>query len=173
MEGVYENFPDLHHGAALFSSQTSPQTLQRLLICLFYRMNRGEEPLETPMFTSQGIQLIPEIGIAEGLTFTFLDEEEKKRWLDNVKKEAFKILDFIWIAKYYVSEKGKNKPLKFDYYMLRFIFRSEAIELRVHHERGTRRLPIEDLIRLISEKINQDLNKKGEPPLRINFLSAF
>jgi len=173
MEGVYENFPDLHHGAALFSSQASPRALQRILIRLFYRINRGEETFDVPMFASQGIQLMPEIGIAEKLTFSFIDEEEKERWLENVEKKTFKTLDFIWIARYYISEKGRNKPLKFDYYMLRFIFRSRAMELRVHHEKGARRLPIDDLIRLIGEKINQDLKREGKRPLRIDFLSAF
>jgi len=173
MKGVYENFPDLHHGVAFFSSQTSPQNLQRILICLFYRINMGEEILEMPTLTSQGVQLMFEIGIAENLTFSFIDEEEKKRWLENIKEKAFKILDFIWIARYYISEKGKNKPLKFDYYMLRFIFNPEAMELRVHHEKGTRRLSIEDLIKLISDKINQDLKRGGEPPLITNFIRAF
>ena len=173
MEGVYENFPDLHHGTAFFSSQTSPQIIQRILIRLFYRMNRGEETLDIPIFAGQGIQLMPEIGIAEKLTFSFIDEEEKERWLENVEKKTFKTLDFIWIVRYYISEEGRSKPLKFDYYMLRFIFRQGAMELRVYHERGARRLPIDDLIRLISDKINQELKREGEPPLRINFLSAF
>ncbi len=173
MEGVYENFPEMHHGAAFFSSQVSPQILQKILFRLFYRINMGEETVDMPIFVSRGIQLMPEIGIAENLSFSFIDEEEKKRWLDKVEKKAFEILDFIWIARYYISEEGKNKPLKFDYYMLRFIFGSEAMELRVHHERGTRRLPIEDLIRLIGEKINQELAREGEQPLRLKSLRAF
>jgi len=173
MEGIYENFPNLYHGDAFFSSQVSPQILQRILISLFYRINRGEEVLDVPLFAGQDIQLMPEIGIAEELTFSFIDEEEKRRWLENVKKKAFKILDFIWIVRYYASENGRNKPLKFDYYLLRFIFKPEAIELKVHHERGTRRLPPEDLIRLISNKINQELKREGKQPLIIKFLSAF
>jgi len=173
MEGIYENFPDLYHGTAFFFSKTSPQNLQRILICLFYRINRGEEILDVPMLAGQGIRLMPEIGIADELVFNFIDEDEKTRFLESLKKKAFKTLDFIWIARYYITENGKSKPLKFDYYMLRFIFRSEALELRVYHERGTRRLPIEDLMRLIGEKLNQKLREKGMQPLIIKSLRAF
>jgi len=172
MEGIYENFPSLHHGIAIFSCRASPQSLQRILICLFCRINRGEEALEIPLFTSQGIRLVSEIGIADGLTFNFIDEEERDKWLSLMEERVFEVLDFIWIARYYISEKGRDKPLKFDYYMLRFIFRSKAIELRVHHERGTRRLPIEGLIRMLSEKINQELRREGEGLLNIESLSA-
>jgi len=173
MEGVYENFPDLHHGIALFSYKTSTQNIQRILIRLFYRINQGEEVLEVPELTSHGIQLVSDIGIADALAFNFIDEEEKNRWLNLMKKKAFETLDFIWIVRYYVSKKGKNTPLKFDYYMLRFLFRSETMELRIHHERGTRRLPIEDLIKLIGEKINKELKKEGEEALILESLGAF
>jgi len=129
--------------------------------------------VEMPTPESHDIQLMPEIGIADTLTFNFIDEEEKKRWLDILKKKSFETLDFIWIARYYISEKGKNRPLRFDYYMLRFIFRPEMMELRVHHERGARRLHIEDLIRLIIKKFNQELEREDEQPLTIESLGAF
>jgi len=173
MKGIYENFPEMYHGIALFSHKISLQNLQRILICLVYKINRGDEVVEMPTPGSSDIQLMPEIGIADTLTFNFIDEEEKERWLDILKKKSFEILDFIWIARYYISEKGKNRPLKFDYYMLRFIFRPEIMELKVHHERGARRLHIEDLIRLITEKLNQELEIEGEEPLNIESLGAF
>jgi len=173
MEGVYEGFPTILHGIAILSCKVSPQNLQRILICLFYKINRGEEALETSMLKSQGIQLMFDVGIAESLAFNFIDEEEKDRWLSLIKTRFFEVLDFLCIARYYISEERKNKPLKFDYYMLRFIFRSEEIEIRVHHEKGPRRLPIEDLINLLSERINQELTRKGGEPLRIESLRAF
>jgi len=173
MEGIYENFPDLHHGIAVFSYKTPPQNLQRALICLFYELNQGEEDFEIPLLANHGIHLTLDIGIADTLTFNFIDEEEKGRWLSLMEKRIFEILDFILIARYYVSEEGKRKSLKFDYYMLRFIFKSGIMELRVHHEKGTRRLPLEDLIRLIGEKINQKLKEKGEDPIILKSLSAF
>jgi len=172
MKGKYDNFPEMYHGIAILSSKISQQNLQRVLISLFYKINRGEENVEMPIPENRYIRLVCEIGIADSLTFNFIDEEEKERWLNFLKK-SFKTLDFIWIARYYFSEKGKNRPLKSDYYMLRFIFRSEIVELRVYHERGTRRLHIEDLIRLIVTKVNQELRKEGKHPLRIEQLGAF
>jgi len=173
MEGVYENFPRLHHGIACFSHKVSTRDLQRILICLFYRVNRGEEVFETPTFTRHGIRIVSDIGIADGLAFNFIDEEEKNKWVSLIGNKIFEMLDFIWIVRYYVSKKGKTRPLKFDYYLLRFIFESEAMEIRIHHERGPRRLPIEDLIRMIGEKINQELERREEPPLHLESLGAF
>jgi len=173
MKGIYEDFPEIYHGIAFFSSKSSPQTLQRIMFSLFYKINRGDEVVEMPMPEGRDIRLMPEIGVADALTFNFIDEEEKRRWLEILKKRIFETLDFIWIARYYVSENGKNRPLKFDYYMLRFIFKPEGLELRVHHEKGARRLHIEDLIKIIVKKLNQELKKEGDEPLNIKSLGAF
>jgi len=173
MEGVYDNFPNLYHGIALFSIRTSPKNLQKIMIQLFSRINREDEFLNVLTPASRGIRLVPEIGIAEGIAFNFIDEEERNRWLENLEKKVFEVLDFIWIMRYYVPGKEKDKPLKFDYYLLRFIFRRGAMELRVHHEKGPRRLSTEDLIRLISDELNRELEGNGEPRLEIESLSAF
>lgn len=172
MKGIFENFPDLYHGVALFSCRASAKNIQRVIISIFYRINRGEA-LKLPILSSQGIQLFLEVGIAEGLAFNFIDDEEKDRWLSLLENASFKTLDFLCIARYYISEVEKRKPLKFDYYMLRFIFGSETIELIIYHEKGTRRLSIEDLIKMLSEKINEELIKMGEAPLKIETLRAF
>jgi hypothetical protein len=175
MEGIYENFPDLHHGVAVFSCGAGCRAVQRALIRLFHRINVGGEPVEAPVLSSQGISLFFEIGVADGLVFNFIDDEEMARWVGLLTedKREIKTLDFILIARYYVSREGRRRPLRFDYYILRFIFGSEALEIRVHHERGTRRLPIDDLLRLLGEKISLELKRLGEAPLRLESLAAF
>ena len=172
MIGTYDNFPDLYHGVALFSCRSSPKSIQRVIVSLFCRINHGEA-LELPILSSQGIQLFLDIGIAEGLAFNFIDDEEKNRFLSLIEKTSFRTLDFLCIARYYVPVGNRRRPLKFDYYMLRFIFDSETVELIVYHEKGTRRLSIEDLIRILSEKINEELRRMGKPPLEIETLRAF
>ena len=172
MEGIYEDFPKVHHGVAVFSCEAECEALQRALIRLFHRINMGVEPVEAPALTSQGVSLILEIGVASGLAFNFIDDEEMGRWVDLLRERKLDTIDFILIARYYVSRGGRRRPLRFDYYMLRFTFRPGAMEIRVHHERGTRRLPIEDLLRLLGEKISLNLMREGEGQLSLRSLTA-
>ena len=71
------------------------------------------------------------------------------------------------VARYYVSRDGRDRPLRFDYYMLRFLFGHGSVELRVFHEKGTRRLSIEDLVDLLykglSKRIGEELSMRIEP----------
>jgi hypothetical protein len=173
MEGIYEGFPDVHHGVAVFSCEAGCGALQQALIQLFHRINVGGEPVEAPILSSQGISLILEIGVADGLAFNFIDDEELGRWVSLLRERRLDTLDFILIARYYISREGRRRPLRFDYYILRFIFRPGALEIRVHHEKGTRRLPIEDLLRLLGEKISLELTREGEEPLSLESLIAF
>ena len=167
MEGVYAHFPDAYHCAALFLHKASRRKFQKSLIGLFYEMNVGEESFNVQSITSHGIKIAFDIGIADELTFNFIDDEERKKWLSILDKREFEILDFLLVARYYVSRRGRERPLRFDYYMLRFLFGRGSVELRVYHEKGTRRLSIEDLIYLLykglSKRIGEDLSMRLEP----------
>ena len=170
MKGVYEGFPDVIHRVALFSYKIPTRSLQKMLILLFYRMNTTEKSLDTPFLASHDLEVIFEIGIADGLEFSFLDDEEKDEWLSLLEKEAFETLDFLCIIRYYVSRRGRKVPLKFDYYMLRFVFKPEIMEVAVYHERGIRRLTTRDLIMVIIEQINSELRKEKKPLLHLESL---
>ena len=74
------------------------------------------------------------------------------------------------VVRYYTVDKKKRSPLRFDYHMLRFSFNEKEIELQVYHERGTRRLPIDELINFLTKKINRELAKKKLNPLKMSYL---
>ena len=167
MEGVYAHFPDTYHCAALFLHKASRRKFQKSLIGLFYEMNMGEESFDVQSITSHGIKIAFDIGIADELTFNFIDDEERSKWLSILDKREFEILDFLLVARYYISRDGRDRPLRFDYYMLRFLFGGRSVELRIYHEKGTRRLSIEDLVDLLykglSRRIGEELSVRLEP----------
>jgi len=170
--GTYEYFPEIYHGVANFSYTTPTKKLQRILIELLYQINQRKGGLNFPEFTRQNIKVELEIGIADGLTFNYLDREVLKQYQEKYSRKVFPKLDFLCIARYYVTKKKHQSSLRFDYYMLRFLFNKKKATLRVYHEKGTRRLPIGDLIRFLMEKINQELSREKSSPIQIDYMHA-
>jgi len=104
-----------------------------------------------------------ELGVAEEDTFNFLDREELDRLERSLKEgETLRILDFFCATRYHTTaENGKTKPLKFDYALLRFTFQKRTMELFVVHERGTQRIPLEDLVTFLTNRVNKELIQRG------------
>jgi len=105
-----------------------------------------------------------ELGIAEEDTFIYIDKEELERLERSIEEEGEtpRILDFFCATRYHTTtQKGRTKPLKFDYTMFRFTFQRKTTELFVVHERGTQRIPLEDLVTFITNCINRELAQKG------------
>jgi len=104
-----------------------------------------------------------ELGVAEEDTFNFLDREELDRLERSLKEgETLRILDFFCATRYHTTtQNGKTKPLKFDYALLRFTFQKRTMELFVVHERGTQRIPLEDLVTSLTNRVNRELIQRG------------
>lgn len=172
MFGIYENFPEMYHGIARFYCKTLTNELQRALLNCLCDMNRNEEELDLPEFSRYNIDVEVDFGIADGLTFNYLDRETLKHYQQMSGGQSFSVLDFLCIVRYYAIENDRRNPLRFDYHMLRFLFSKEEVELRVYHEKGTRRLSIEDLITLLTTKVNQTLAKKKLSRLKTSNMLA-
>lgn len=170
MFGIYDFFPENLHGIARFSYHASIRKLQGILIYTLHQLNQcTENPLD---FAHFNMELILEFGIADGITFNYLDRQMLKHCLERFRGQTFSTLDFFCVARYHIAEGEKRKPLRFDYYILRFLFYEKEIELQVFHEKGTQRLSIEDLIMLLMKNINQELRKRNLNPLNMNYLRA-
>jgi len=112
-----------------------------------------------------------EIGAAEDFDFNFLDKKELNRFERIIVEKELTTLDFFFVVRYHVvNDKGKRVPLKFDYHMLRFMFQENNMELRICHERGTQRVPLEDLISFVTKRINDELSQKQLKPLDLEYL---
>ncbi|MGQ9565414.1 MAG: hypothetical protein ACUVT5_02580 [Candidatus Bathyarchaeales archaeon] len=168
MLGFYENFPEIPHAKAIFHGPASTETLQQAILKTLVMLNGQEYEQNEVSSESATCKVGFEFGIAEGTAFNYLDGNEIERFQKNLSKKTLASLDFFCVVKYYLSRaKEKQKALKFDYYLLRFIFRKPSIILTVFHERGTRRLSIEELINFLTTKINAQLAKTKSEPVKL------
>jgi len=161
MKGIFENFPeDKIHEKETFKSNLSSGKLQEKLIRALWDVNCKTftfEQIGNP--TIPGCTVIFEAGIGDANSFTFINEEEARKMLTVLKKQSVKIIDSFLAIRYYRDYKTKKKPLKFDYYMARFVFTDGLHEIQVFHERGPRYIQPKDLIAFLMKSI-------CEPPIR-------
>jgi len=167
--GVYENFPEMHHSIARFSHKTPTKELQKVLIQCLCQLNQQEEGLDIPESSRHNVHVKLDFGIADGLTFNYLNKEVLQHCRAISSQQTFPVLDFLCIVRYYAGEKGKRSPLRFDYHMLRFLFSESEVELQVFHEKGTRRLSMENLVTFLTENMNQALARRKSSPLRMGY----
>jgi hypothetical protein len=170
--GRYENFPEVIHGVARFSFQSPTRKVQQAILSTLYQLNKEACGLNviTPHL-SEKCEASFEVGAAEGVEFSYLDKEELDRLRKSMVERELVMLDFLCVVRYYiVKDRGKRVPLKFDYHMLRFTFQENSMELRIHHERGTQRVPLEDLIIFITKRVNEELSQKRLKPLNLEYL---
>ena len=169
MLGVYNNFPKTVHKIAIFAASISEKRLQRALIEVFYKSNNGAFKLEevsTPSVPQ--CTVVFEFGIGEEGDFTYLGSEEKDRVLKMIEKKLLPLMDFLCVIRYYKMQSGKKTPLKFDYYMLRFIFNKKTVEMQIFHEKGLMYVSPKDLPEFTADGINAGFSKKVLKVLRVS-----
>jgi len=161
MLGFYENFPANIHRTDNFTSPLSSRKLQQRLIQVLHQVN-----CETFSFEEIAHPTVPEctiifeVGLAEAKSFNYIDEEETKRVLNALRKATFQTMDFFCAVRYYKGAGEKKTPLKFDYYLMRFVFGKNSVEIQVFHERGPRYISPEDLVTFLVKEINETSAKK-------------
>jgi hypothetical protein len=167
--GFYENFPVFPHAKATFTCGAPTKMLQEAIIKTTGYLNSQEYNLNTIVpTTTAGCKIGFEFGIAEAATFNYLNPEEVNRFLrDLAKKETVLNIDFLCIVKYHLAGGEKRRPLKFDHYLFRFIFRKPEAQLRVFHERGMQHLSIGELVEFLTKQINNELGKMKAKPLQL------
>jgi len=163
--GLYENFPEVHHGIAHFINKTSTQDLQKTFLHCLRRLNEKRESPSLAEFIRHKVKVEFDIGIADGMSFEYLDEKGLERCVNEVSNAALQVLDLYVVARYYVPDGEKRKPLKFDYFLVRILFSEQELEMLVHHEKGPMHLAVEELIELFFTRINRELKNQGFNPL--------
>ena len=174
MLGRYENFPQIIHGIARFTFPSSIHQLQKAILEVTHQLNHEVYSLKdfTPFLTSN-CQVSFEFGIAENMTFNYLDKEELERFQKQIKTKPLRIIDIFSVIRYHIiNVKGKRAPLKFDYNMLRLTFSRKTMELLVSHERGNQRISLEDFITFLMSKIDEKLKGEAQKALVLKYLRA-
>ncbi len=167
MFGFYEAFPHNVHKIVHFVTPISSRRLQQTLIQLLHGLNKTTLRLEdvgTPSM-ADSVALF-EFGTAEDNGFNYLNDEETAKALKIIQKSPPQILDFLCAVRYYRIINEMRKPLKFDYYMLRFTFNPKFLELQLFHERGPMHILPEELVDFIVKKINEIFRRKVLKPLK-------
>jgi len=160
--GRYENFPEIVHSVARFTHQSTEKKLQQAILRALHRLNQATHNLNAiSPFSTPGCKVSFEFGVAEGLTFNYLDREELERLQKSIKKETPPTLDFFSVVRYHILKEGRLVPLRFDYHLLRFAFHRNNVEVQVSHERGIRRVPLEDLTNFIIGQIREKLSRRS------------
>lgn len=172
MLGRYENFPQVIHSRARFTFPFSTQQLQQTILEATHQLNHEMYHLnDFSPFLRSNCQISFEFGTAEDMTFNYLDDEELERFQTQIKTKPLRIIDILCVIRYHtVRAKGKPTPLRFDYNMLRFTFSRKTMELFVSHERGNRRISLEDFITFLVNKINEKLEKEAQKALVLKYL---
>ena len=162
MLGTYENFPDNIHIRASFTSTLPDQKIQQKLVQTLHEANRKQfrfEEVGHPAMHDCTMNF--EVGIAENTSFNYVNDEETKTVFNVLKKQALQIMDFFVAIKYYKGDDKKKLPLRFDYYMVRFVFNeSNFIEVQVFHEKGPRYTSPEDIVEFIEKEVNGASTRK-------------
>jgi hypothetical protein len=165
--GRYENFPENVHGITLFEYQDSTKEVQKAILCTFHRLNQVTFDLGavTP-YLKQNCVVGFEFGVADGVDFNFLDQTMLEQCLRSVDETELETLDFFFAVRYHrVRDGGKRVTLKFDYHVLRFLFQEGGLELRIRHERGPQRVPLDELTEFLVKQINVELSLRQLTPL--------
>jgi hypothetical protein len=161
MLGFYENFPKNVHKTARFATPISTKRLQQTLVQVFQGINSKTFNLEDVADPSvHQCTVMFEFGIAEVNNFNYIDSEETTKALEVINKKPLQIMDFFCAIRYYKTQNERKIPLRFDYYMIRFVFNKNSIETQVFHERGPRYISPEDIVNLVVDKINETFSKK-------------
>jgi len=170
--GRYENFPENVHAVALFGYQASAKEVQKAILCALHQLNHERYDLDSvTLYLKQKCEVGFEFGVAEGFDFNFLDQKELDQCLRSIAEKELETLDFFFVVRYHIARKaGKRIPLRFDYHVLRFIFQESGLEMRIRHERGTQRVPLDELTAFLVKQINAELYRRQLTPL---FSGAF
>jgi len=165
MLGFYTNFPQNIHKAETFSTSILSKKLQQTLVETLYRLNDETLSLEDVAAPSiPSCKVIFEVGVAEDNDFNYLDDEERKRLLGALKKKPFQVMDFLCVIRYRRMREEKKMRMRFDYYMLRLLFGESLVEVQVSHEKGTRHISPDDLVKLVVNRVNGAFSKKVLKP---------
>ena len=168
MLGSYDNFPENIHLKENYTAHLSTRRLQQRLIRVLQEVNRRTfnfSEIAHP-FTPECTTIF-EIGLAESKSFSYIDEEETKRVLKELRKRTLRLMDLFCAVRYYKGDGEKKAPLKFDYYLVRTVFGENAMEIQVFHERGPRYISPEDIVTFLVNRMNEassrKILKKNEP----------
>jgi hypothetical protein len=162
--GIFTNFSPMIHGFAKASFTCHTHEAQQVLLDTFEELNGHQETRNLSVGEREGEidgRMGFEVGLAEGNFFVYFDKETSAGLASFLEQQKrFRPLDFLLIATYYYTRKEKEVPLKFDYHILRFLFGHNELDVVLHHVKGTRRLPIDELLTMFFDRFERKVKER-------------
>lgn len=172
--GIFTNFPIIVHGRAEAVYNAPPFKVQRATIQALQDFNNHQETYYLSISNQKGTYrgtLGFEVGVAEGIFFDRLNNEMVKRLFKPISPtRRYPLLDFLIIVTYHYLHHGKRIALNFDYHHLRLIFNNRRLEVRLFHSKGTKRLPLDELLKRIFNKIRERMWQSSLGGLTIKYM---
>lgn len=101
-----------------------------------------------------------EVGVAEGIFFNYLDDDEVFRLTRPLgPRWRYPLLDLLIIVTYHYFQEGKKIALNFDHHYFRFTYGRAKLEIKVFHMKGIRRMPLNELLNRVITRINERMEK--------------
>ncbi|MGP3703296.1 MAG: hypothetical protein ACKD6N_05935 [Candidatus Bathyarchaeota archaeon] len=169
MFGNFEVFPNIVQAFSQVEYKIPLEKLQILIVEAFKELNGCIETLTPKILTpTPRSKCIFEVGIAEGTTFIFLGKDEVEKFKEYVKRDSVKNIDFLVRTLYKYKKGEKEISLWSDFYYVRFMFEEHnKFKILINHFKGTRKIPLDILIKKLIQTINKRLKVEGFKPLRI------
>lgn len=171
--GRFINFPSLIHGIAKISHENTTPMLQQAVIKAFYNLNEFKDAYPLSIADHAGTyngEIAFEVGIADGTAFNYLDQETLQEAYNHSKTDETTVLDFLVIVTYRYLRDGKKISLNFDHYILRFSFYNKEVETSLFHSKGTRRMPLDELMNLVIRRITKEVEQLDLKPIKVESL---
>ena len=169
--GVFTNFPTIVHGIGEAVHNDPLYKLQQATITALKELNNYREPYPLSISGKSGTYigiLGFEIGVAEDVFFNYLDNETVERLCKLLNpRRNYRLLDFLIIVTYHYVQQKKRIALNFDHFHLRLIFNKRRMECRLFHNKGTRRIPIDEMLYRIFDQIRKSMKRSSLGSLTI------
>lgn len=159
--GVFTNFPTIVHGIGEAFHNDPLYKIQQATITALKELNNYREPYPLSVSGKSGTYIGTlgfEIGVADDIFFNYLDDETVQRLCKLLNpRRNYRLLDFLIIVTYHYTQQKKRIALNFDHFHLRLIFTKRRMEGRLFHNKGTRRIPIDEMLNRIFDQIRKSM----------------
>ena len=167
--GALLNFPTVLHSRASFDHEINTDNLQRAVLLALESISTLTLPVELSISDRAGYyhgSMSFKLGVGNAEAFDIFDHKERERLLQRIEnKGAFPTLDLALNVRYAVKDEKRHSARE-DRFLARLLFRSDRMDVYVHHLKGMRRIEPKEIITMLIERIDVELQKLGYPRLR-------
>jgi len=163
--GIFTNFPTIVHGIGEAFYNNQLYKIQQATITALKELNNYRESYPLSILGKSGIYIGTlgfEIGVADDIFFNYLDDETVQRLCKVLNpRRNYRLLDFLIIVTYHYTQQKKRIALNFDHFHLRLIFNKRRMEARLFHNKGIRRMPIDEMLNRIFDQIRKSMMRSS------------